>query len=104
MARMPADKVTFQDSLFSAERVVQRVLPGGTRLQLTLEPLAGGRVRVLAYQRQRAGERWQTVREEEGRTLAFDQLGLPGSFADLFGVEVTGALEARPSGRRKRRR
>lgn len=90
MSFVPADSVTFQDSLFSTERVVQRVLPGGTVLRLTLEPLPGGRVRVLAYQRRRVGEHWQSVREEEGRTLAFERLGLSGSFADLFGADLLG--------------
>lgn len=78
-------QVTFQDSLFSSERVVQRTLEGGTVLQLTLEPLSGERVRVLYYQRRRAGERWVRVKEEEGRTVAWRQLGLEQSFQNVFG-------------------
>jgi hypothetical protein len=64
--------------------MVQRTLTNGTVLRLKLEPLPGARVRVLEYYRQRAGERWQRVREEEGRELAYGQLKLRESFADLF--------------------
>lgn len=63
---------------------MQRTLAGGTVLQLTLEPLAGERVRVLRYLRRRAGERWVRVKEEEGRTVAWRQLGLEQSFRSVF--------------------
>lgn len=74
----------FQDDLFSSTRIVQRTLTNGTVLRLKLEPLPGSRVRVLEYYRRRAGERWQRVKEEEGRELAYGQLKLRESFADLF--------------------
>lgn len=104
MTPVSMHEATFQDSLFSTERVVQRVLPGGTVLRLTLEPLAGERVRVLDYRRKRAGETWQIVREEAGRTLAFDQLGLPHTFIDLFGGTEGAETESRPAQRKKVRR
>jgi len=74
----------FQDDLFSNTRVVQRTLQNGTVLRLKLEPLPGARVRVLEYYRRRVGERWQRVKEEEGRELAYGQLKLRESFVDLF--------------------
>ncbi len=97
-------RVTFQDSLFNSERVVERVLPGGTTLRLTLEPLSEGRVRVLAYSRRRAGERWQRVKDEEGRTFAFAQLGLPASFTELFGADTITPVVPAPVRRKKVRR
>ena len=77
----------FQDDLFSSARVVERTLPNGTVLRLKLEPLTGERVRVLEYHRKAPGERWGRVPEEEGRTLRYDQLRLPLSFADLFSLK-----------------
>lgn len=79
------ERITFQDPLFSSARVVQRTLGGGTVLQLTLEPLPGECVRVLAYQRKRVGERWVDVTEEIGRQVAWRQVGLELSFGDVFG-------------------
>ena len=49
------ETVTFQDSLFTPERVVQRTLESGTILQLRLEPLSGERVRVLSYRQKLVG-------------------------------------------------
>lgn len=80
--------VVFQDALFSSARVVQRTLANGTVLELTLEPLPGERVRVVRYRRKRPGERWVTDKREAGRTCAWRQLGLEGSFEDLFGSET----------------
>jgi hypothetical protein len=74
----------FQDDLFSSARLVERTLSNGTVLRLKLEPLPGERVKVLEYHRKAPGERWQRLSEEEGRTLPYDQLKLPRSFADLF--------------------
>ena len=68
-------------------RVVQRVLESGTVLELTLEPLPGEFVRVVRYHRKRVGERWRTEPREAGRTYAWQQLGLEGRFADVFGLE-----------------
>jgi len=75
---------TFQDNLFSSARMVGRTLPNGTVLRLLLEPLPGERVRVLEYHRRAPGERWQRLREEEGRTLRFGQLKLTRSFSEVF--------------------
>ena len=75
---------TFQDSLFSSARMVERLLPNGTVLRLELEPLPGERVRVLEYHRRAPGERWHRLREEEGRMLRFEQLKLARSFAEVF--------------------
>lgn len=77
--------VVFQDALFSPVRVVQRVLESGTVLELTLEPLPGDHVRVVKYRRKRVGERWVTDKREAGRSYTWRQLGLAGSFADVFG-------------------
>ena len=77
--------VVFQDALFSHVRVVQRVLESGTVLKLTLEPLLGDHVRVVKYRRKRVGERWVTDKHEAGRTYAWRQLGLEGSFENMFG-------------------
>lgn len=81
--------VTFQDNLFSPQRVVERTLESGTILQLTLEPLPGERVRVLQYRRKAKGERWVTVKAEAGRTVAWNQLGLKVSFEAIFGSHET---------------
>ena len=54
-------------------------------LQLTLEPLPGECVRVLAYRRKRVDERWVSVAEEVGRQVAWRQLGLELSFSYVFG-------------------
>ena len=80
-----SEHVTFQDSLFSPARVVQRTLTSGTVLKLTLEPLADEYVRVLAYRRKRVGERWVNVAEEAGRKVSWRQLGLAVAFKDVFG-------------------
>lgn len=74
---------TFQDDLFSPARMVERTLENGTLLRLKLEPLPGERVKVLEYHR-KFGERWQRLREEEGRTLRYDQLKLKHPFAEVF--------------------
>lgn len=78
-------RVTFQDNLFNPQRVVERTLESGTVLHLTLEPLPGERVRVIKYRRKMKGERWVTVRGEQGRTIAWQQLGLSVSFESVFG-------------------
>lgn len=77
--------VVFQDALFSPFRVVQRTLESGTILELTLEPLPGEHVRVVKYRRKRAGERWVMGKREAGRTYAWQQFGLEGSFEGVFG-------------------
>ncbi len=76
---------TFQDNLFSSARMVERTLPSGTVLTLLLEPLPERRVRVLEYHRRAPGERWQRLREEEGRTLRYEQLKLNHAFTEVFG-------------------
>ncbi len=75
----------FQDNLFSAAREVERMLKNGTVMRLKLEPLPGERVRVLEYHRKAPGERWQRVREEEGRVLPYTQLRLSATYRALFG-------------------
>lgn len=75
---------TFQDNLFSSARMVERTLPSGTVLRLLLEPLPGERVRVLEYRRRAPGERWQRLREEESRTLRYEQLKLTCPFTEVF--------------------
>lgn len=75
---------TFQDDLFSSARMVERTLENGTLLRLKLEPLSGEQVKVLEYHRKASGERWQRLREEEGRTLRYDQLKLRHPFAEVF--------------------
>jgi hypothetical protein len=77
---------TFQDDLFSSARVVERTLKNGTLLRLKLEPLPSERVRVREYHRKASGERWQRLREEEDRTLHYDQLKLRHPFAEVFNV------------------
>lgn len=76
----------FQDNLFSSARMVERTLENGTLLRIKLEPLPGERVRVLEYHRKASGERWQRLREEEGRTLHYNQLKLRHPFAEVFNV------------------
>ncbi len=78
--------MVFQDALFSPGRVVRRVLGSGTVLELTLEPLPGGHVRVIEYRRKRIGKRWVTDEHEAGRTYAWRQLGLEESFESVFGL------------------
>ncbi len=75
---------TFQDSLFSSARMVERVLENGTVLRLLLEPLPGEHVRVLEYHRRAPGERWHRLREEESRVLRFEQLKLARPFFEIF--------------------
>ena len=75
---------TFQDNLFSSARMVERTLPNGTVLRLLLEPLPRERVKVLEYHRKAPGERWQRLREEEGRAARYKQLKLTRPFAEVF--------------------
>lgn len=64
--------------------MVERTLSNGTTLRLKIEPLPEGRVKVLEYHRRVSGERWQRVREEEGRVLVYSQLNLAQPFDKLF--------------------
>jgi hypothetical protein len=77
---------TFQDDPFNSACVVERTLKNGILLRLKLEPLPGERVRVLEYHRKASGERRQRLREEESRTLHYDQLKLRHPFAEVFNV------------------
>lgn len=82
MGTMPV----FQDPLFSPARVVERTLASGTVIRLKLESLPREWVRVLEYHRKALGEGWKRVREEEGRTLRYEQLKLPRPFSEVFSV------------------
>jgi len=68
--------------------MVERTLPNGTVLRLLLEPSPGERVRVLEYHRRAPGERWQRLREEEGRTLRYEQLKLNRAFVEIFSLHT----------------
>ncbi len=48
----------FQDTLFDATRVVQRLLKNGTSIRMKLEPLGEGRVKILEYSRKAQGGVW----------------------------------------------
>jgi hypothetical protein len=75
-----------QDNLFSPARMVERTLASGTVIRLKLEPLSGKWVRVLEYHRKALGEGWKRVRDEEGRTLRYEQLKLSQPFHEVFSV------------------
>lgn len=77
--------MTFQDPLFSSQREVCRVLESGITLYLLLEPLPDERVQIIRYERQRSGKSRERDKAEEGRIMAYKQLGLPCGFTDLFG-------------------
>lgn len=65
---------------------VERVLeqPPVT-IRSELEPLAGGRVRIVRYERRRLrAARFERVRAMEGRVVAFEQLGLDVAYGTLF--------------------
>lgn len=64
--------------------MVERTLPNGTVLRLLLEPLPEEQVKVLEYHRRALGERWQRLREEEGRAVRYEQLKLSRPFAEVF--------------------
>jgi hypothetical protein len=76
-----------QPDLFSGTQVLERVLgSSGTVVRLRLRPLGGGRVRVEEAARRLVGRgRFDPWPEEEGREVAFDRLGFPVAYADVFG-------------------
>lgn len=64
---------------------VERVLSTGTTLKLRLEPVANEKVRILEFWRKpRRSVSFRRVKDEEGRVVAFDQLKLAQSYAQLF--------------------
>jgi hypothetical protein len=64
---------------------IERTLSTGTTLKLKLEALKDERVRILEYWRKsRRGVSFRRVKDEEGKVIAFNQLNLPQSYADLF--------------------
>jgi hypothetical protein len=74
-----------QPSLFDPSRTVERRLPSGATVRVTLEPLLDGRVRVVAYlRRSHDTARWERRTVEEGRTYPFDALGLGLPYEDVF--------------------
>lgn len=77
--------VDVQPSLFDASRTLERRLPSGASVRVTLEPLARQRVRVLAYLRRSSDRaRWERRGSEEGRTYPYASLGLALPFEEVF--------------------
>lgn len=76
-----------QGDLFSGTQVVRRRVDAtGTTIELRLRPLGGGRVRIEeARRRSRDALQFAPWSSEAGREVLFDQLGLPMSYAELFG-------------------
>jgi len=75
----------FQDDLFSPARWIERTVQGVT-VRVRLEPLGGGRVRLLRYERRRPGERGFTRRAvEEGRVLPLHAVAPGQDYQELFG-------------------
>jgi hypothetical protein len=76
----------FQDDLFGAARWIERDV-GGVTVRVRLEPLDRGRVRIVRYERRRAGERaFVRRREEEGRVVPLSAVAPGHDFATLFGT------------------
>lgn len=70
----------------SPAREVERVLPSGITVKLKLEPLGGGRVRIVEYHRRaKRGRRFVRGIDGEGHSVAFERLGLEQSYEALFG-------------------
>ena len=70
----------------SVAREVERVLPTGITVKLKLEPLGGGRVRIVEYHRRaKRGRRFVRGIDGEGHSVAFERLGLEQSYEALFG-------------------
>ncbi len=74
----------FQDTLFDATRVVQRLLKNGSSIRMKLEPLGEGRVKILEYSRKAQGGVWHRCPDEEGRVLPYEQLRLQQRYESLF--------------------
>ncbi|MFO7544374.1 MAG: hypothetical protein R6W77_02655 [Trueperaceae bacterium] len=76
----------FQDDLFSPARWIERTVQGVT-VRVRLEPLGGGRVRLVRYERKRPGERAFTRRaDEEGRVVALRAVAPETDYEELFGA------------------
>lgn len=77
---------TFQDDLFSRARWLERTTDLGVVVRIRLEPLGGGRVRVVRYERKRPHDRGFVRRpEEEGRVAPFSVVAPGRDYAALFG-------------------
>ncbi len=79
--------MTLQDDLFSGTSWVQRRVPSsGTTVRLRLQAVGGDKVRVLEYLRQSARRdgAFHRVTAEEGRVVAFADLGLAVRYEELF--------------------
>ena len=68
----------------SEHRVLERILSNGTVVRLVLQPLEGGKVRILRFERRARDERAFARKPEwEGRVERFDELLPGGSFFAL---------------------
>lgn len=69
----------------SAVTVERTLVSTGATLRLVLDPLPARRVLIVEYRRRRKGsERFERVRDEEGKSLPFEQLNLDRSYEQLF--------------------
>ena len=65
-------------------RVLERILSNGTVVRLVLEPLDGGMVRIVRFERRARHERAFALKPEwEGRVERFEELLPGGSFFAL---------------------
>lgn len=94
----------FQDSVI-VERELQST---GATLRVELVPLEGERVRIRqAWRRRKGGESFHRAPDHELSSLPFEQLKIPGTFAEVFeGIPVAaeGAPHNSPSAGAARKR
>ena len=77
---------SFQDELFSSARWLERTTDLGIVVRIRLEPLGGGRVRVVRYERKRPRDRAFVRRpEEEGRVAPLSSVAPGRDYVTLFG-------------------
>lgn len=81
--QMPAP--VFQDGLFTRSRWIERTVQGVT-VRAELEPLGGGKVRLLRYERRRPGDRtFERRPAEEGRVTLLRSIAPGACYDELFG-------------------
>lgn len=69
----------------SAVTVERTLASSGATLKLVLDPLPAKHVLIVEYRRKRKGsERFERIRDEEGKSVPFDQLNLTTTFEQLF--------------------
>lgn len=75
----------YQPDLFSRRAVVERELPSGSVVRLTLETVGEGQVKVLGFwRRAKQQNQFRRQRTEEGKVLAFESLKLSLEYGSLF--------------------